>query len=378
MTERGAQVLDDADDARWMAAALAFGRRGLGRTAPNPSVGALVVRDGLIVGRGCTAEGGRPHGEIVALAQAGDAARGATLYVTLEPCSHHGHSPPCSEAIVAAGLSRVVYAIEDPNPLVAGQGAATCRVHGLTVVGGVGALEARRDHRGHIRRMTAKRPMVTLKLAETADGFVAGGPHDPRLAITGAAANGAVHVLRAMHDAIMVGSGTLAADDPLMTVRLPGVVAKPTRVVLAGDLAVSPRSRLVMTAADAPVLLVAREDAACPRDLAAVPGVQILRAPTGPDGRLDLSAVLRLLASHGLTRILSEGGPRVAERLIAEELADEVLLFTARRPLGGDGVPGLGRTARDLLDRQFALIDDHQVGADRLRHYAVEDRCSPD
>ena len=353
-----------------MAAALARGRRGLGRTAPNPSVGALVVRDGIVVGQGCTGDGGGPHGEILALAQAGEAARGATLYVTLEPCSHHGRTPPCCEAVVAAGIGRLVYAIEDPNPLVAGQGAAFCRAHGVEVRCGVGAIEARRDHLGHIRRVTVGRPMVTLKLAETADGFVAGGPHDPRLAITGAAANGIVHVLRAMHDAIMVGIGTVVADDPLMTVRLPGVAAKPLRIALDGDLTISARARLLLTATDAPVLLVAREGVPIPRDLS---DVETLHASAGLDGRLDLAAMLTALAARGLTRILSEGGPRVAEQLLAKNLVDEILLFTAPRPLvGSDGVAGLGADARAMIDREFALVGERMVGADRLRHYSVD------
>ncbi len=357
-------------DARFMAAALAFGRCSLGRTAPNPSVGALVVRDGIVVGRGCTGQGGRPHSEVLALAQAGEAARGATLYVTLEPCSHHGRTPPCCEAVVSAGIARLVYAIDDANPLVAGGGARFCRVHGLTVDGGVGAAEARRDHRGHILRMTTDRPMVTLKLAETANGFVAGGPHDPRLAITGAAANGMVHVVRAMHDAIMVGIGTVMADDPLMTVRLPGVSARPLRVVLDGDLTISPRSRILMTAAEAPILLVAREDAHRPEALA---DVEILRVPADRDGRPDLVATLASLAARGVTRILSEGGPRVAEKLLTMNLVDEMLLFTAPRLLvGGEGVPGLGLETRMIIDRDFSLLDERMVGVDRLRHYSVE------
>ena len=369
-TARALQQASSDLDARFMAAALAFGRRGLGRTAPNPSVGALVIRDGVVVGRGCTGDGGRPHGEVTALAQAGEAARGATLYVTLEPCSHHGRTPPCCEAVVAAGIARLVYAIDDPNPLVAGQGAAYCRAHGIAVDGGIGAAEARRDHRGHIRCLTANRPMVTLKLAETADGFVAGGPHDPRLAITGAAANGMVHVLRAMHDVIMVGSGTVVADDPLMTVRLPGVSARPTRIVLDGDLAISARSRLLLTAADAPILLVAREDA---HRREALSGVEILCVPVGDNGRLDLAAVLACLSARGVTRILSEGGPRVAEQLLASSLVDEVLLFTAPRPLGGgDGVTGLGAETRMIIERNYALVAERMVGVDRLRHYSVE------
>ena len=214
-----------AEDERFMAAALAFGRRNLGLCAPNPSVGALIVRDGVVVGRGVTSPGGRPHAERKALAEAGEGAAGATLYVTLEPCSHHGRTPPCAEAIVAAGVARVVSAIEDPDPRVAGRGHALLREAGVEVVVGIGAAQAHRDHLGHILRVTAGRPMVTLKLARTADGFAAGDEHDPRLAITGEAANLRVQVMRAMHDAIMVGVGTALGDDPLLTVRLPGAEA---------------------------------------------------------------------------------------------------------------------------------------------------------
>lgn len=355
-----------------MAAALAFGRRGLGRTAPNPSVGALVVREGVVVGRGRTGDGGRPHAEVAALSQAGEAARGATLYVTLEPCSHHGRTPPCCEAVVSAGIARLVFAMPDPNPLVAGQGEAYCRAHGLAVVGQVCEADARRDHRGHVMRMTAGRPTVTLKLAETLDGFVAGGAHDPRLAITGAAANGAVHVLRGMFDAVMVGIGTVFADDPLLTVRLPGVDAKPLRLVLDATLAISPRSRLVLTAGDIPVLLVAREGTPVPAPLAESPGVEILFAPAASSGRLDLSAVLDRLGERGLTRIFSEGGPRVADGLIAGGLADDVLIFTSRRPLGRPGVPGLGNEARRCLREHYISLADREVGDDRLHHYARE------
>ena len=351
-----------------MAAALAIGRRGLGRVAPNPAVGALVVKDGVIVGRGATARGGRPHAETIALAQAGEAARGATLYVTLEPCSHHGVTPPCCEAVVAAGIGRLVYAIEDANPLVAGRGAAFCRERGLAVVAGIGAEAARRGHRGHMLRMTAQRPMVTLKLAETGDGFVAGGAHDPRLAITGAAANGAVHVMRAMHDAIMIGIGTALADDPLMTVRLPGVAAKPLRIVLDARAQLPPTSRLAVTARDAPALVLvgpgARTDA-----LAQIDGLEIAAVPLGEDGRLDLAAALALLAERGLTRIFSEGGPTVAGRLIAEGFADDVAILTAQKPLGRPGVPTMAPEARAALAdaARYRLAESRDYGADRLR-----------
>ena len=208
-------------DERWMAAALRFGRRNFGLTTPNPCVAALIVNDDVLVGRGVTAPGGRPHAEAVALAEAGEAARGATIYVTLEPCSHSGVTPPCAEAIVAAGLARVVAALEDPDARVAGQGFAKLREAGVAVEVGVGEAQARRDHRGHILRATVGRPMVTLKLALTADGYAAGEEHDARLAITGEAANSAVQVMRSLNDAIMIGVGTACDDDPLLTIRLP-------------------------------------------------------------------------------------------------------------------------------------------------------------
>ena len=327
------------DDERFMRAALALGRRGLGRTAPNPSVGALVVKDGVIVGRGWTGDGGRPHAETIALAQAGAAARGATLYVTLEPCSHHGRTPPCCEAIVAAGIARLFYTIDDPNAQVAGQGTAYCREAGIAVTGGVCSDIARGDHRGHIHMMKQGRPAVTLKLAETADGFVAGGPHDPRLAITGAAANGVVHVMRAMHDAIMVGIGTLLADDPLMTARYPSVATKPARIVLDPSARTPPRARLVQSAADAPVLLIVGTQAPPERvaALRALGGIEVAEMPTSADGRFDLTGVLKFLGGRGLMRIFSEGGPTIAAQMIGAGLADNVLIFTAPRPLGADG-----------------------------------------
>ena len=351
-----------------MAAALALGRRGMGRVAPNPAVGAIVVKDGIVVGRGVTAPGGRPHAETIALAQAGDRARGATIYVTLEPCSHHGVTPPCCEAVVAAGIARLVYATGDVNPLVAGRGAAYCREHGLDVVGGLGEAAARRDHRGHMLRMVAQRPMVTLKLAETADGFVAGGRHDPRLAITGVASNGVVHVMRALHDAIMIGIGTALADDPLMTVRLPGVDARPLRVVLDAKAQLPPTSRLAQTARDATVLVLVGPDARAGA-LEGLEGVDIARVPIDGEGRIDLAAALAFLAERGVTRIFSEGGPSIAADLIARGFADDVAIFTAAKPLGHAGVPTLAPQARAMLTdpNRYTLAADRDIGADRLR-----------
>jgi diaminohydroxyphosphoribosylaminopyrimidine deaminase/5-amino-6-(5-phosphoribosylamino)uracil reductase len=370
--------IDLENDQRFMNAALALGRRSLGLTAPNPSVGALVVKNGIVLGRGWTAPGGRPHAETAALAEAGAAAKGATIYVTLEPCSHHGRTPPCCEAIVAAGTTRLVYAIEDPNPEVAGRGAAYCRAQGLDVTGGISTAQAKRDHRGHILRMTEKRPMVTLKLSETADGYVAGGTHDPRLSITGAPANGLVHIMRAMHDAIMIGIGTALADDPLMTVRLPGVSAKPLRVVLDSNLRLPPASRLARTARDVPVLLLTSAESLAGGDALQAAGIEIAAVPVNSSGQIDLGAALRLLGTRGLTRIFSEGGPRIGSALIAAGLADEVALFTAPKPLARKGVPTLDSLARAKLnDPAFYLpVESREIGSDRLQLFERRSLCS--
>jgi diaminohydroxyphosphoribosylaminopyrimidine deaminase/5-amino-6-(5-phosphoribosylamino)uracil reductase len=358
------------EDERWMAAALRYGRRGLGLAAPNPSVGALIVREGVLVGRGVTAPGGRPHAERLALDEAGEAARGATLYVTLEPCSHVGATPPCAEAIVAAGISRVVCALEDPDVRVAGQGLARLRAAGIELSVGTGAEAARRDHRGHILRVTEGRPMVTLKLARTADGFAAGDEHDGRLAITGEAANLRVQVMRSLHDAIMVGIGTARDDDPLLTVRLPGLDARPLRVILDSRLGLSPRSRLGATAREFPTLAIATRAAAEAREaLLAARGVEVARVDPDPSGRVDLGQALRLLARRGLTRVFSEGGPRVGARLIALGLADEVVLLTAPKPLARPGLAALDAKAVAVLNdpARYREIEAAVYGADALR-----------
>lgn len=359
-------------DADYMRAALALARRGLGRTAENPSVGALIVRDGVIVGQGWTQDGGRPHAERVALDAAGELARGATMYVTLEPCSHHGKTPPCANAIVSAGISRVVSALEDPDKRVAGQGHEILRKAGIDVVVGLLGDEALRVTLGHVLRVRENRPMVTLKLAETLDGYASGDQHDPRLTITSAPANARTHTLRAMHDAIMVGIGTAQADDPLMTVRAPGLEdRKPLRVVLDAKLALSPRSRLATSAREAPVLVLsdAKADAARAGILRDA-GVELAPVTLGSDGRVEIRSGLAALAQRGITRVFSEGGPRVGAQLIAQGLADEVVIFTAPKP-HGRGVQALSKEARALLadPRRYALVEDTKIGVDRMRRY---------
>ncbi|MBL1258366.1 bifunctional diaminohydroxyphosphoribosylaminopyrimidine deaminase/5-amino-6-(5-phosphoribosylamino)uracil reductase RibD [Methylocystis sp. Sn-Cys] len=369
------KILLAPTDGAYMAAALALGRRNMGRTAPNPAVGALVVKDGVIVARGYTAEGGRPHAETIALAAAGAEARGATLYVTLEPCSHHGRTPPCVDAIIAAGIARVVTAIEDPDPRVAGRGHALLREAGIEVVVGPEKAAARCDHLGHILRVTKHRPMVTLKLAQTADGYAAGAAHDPRLHITGPIADAFTHVQRSLHDAIMVGSGTAREDDPLMTVRLPGLDgAKRLRVVLDRRLTLSPRSRLAATARETPVLVIAGEDVSedAARAFMEATGADVARIPT-LDGRLDLLAALRLLADRGITRVFSEGGPLVAESLLSAGFADEVIIHTGFKPLGRPGRPALTPAAGAALESRYRMIESRMLGADQMTRYARMD-----
>src|SRR4051812_7994673 len=280
-------------DNRFMALALNLGRRGLGNAWPNPAVGAVIVKDGIVVGRGWTQPGGRPHAEVEALRRAGSAAHSGTLYATLEPCSHHGKTPPCVDAIVAAGIARVVSALEDPNPKIAGQGHTRLRTQGIAVDVGLGAEDALRAHAGHFRRVREGRPHVTLKLAVSADGK-AGLPGRRPVAITAEAARARVHLMRAMNDAVVTGIGTVLADDPQLTCRLPGMAQRsPVRVVLDSDLRLPPASRLAASAARTLDWTFASQAAPQDRERALTDlGVEVLRVPAAL-GRLDLAAVLR-------------------------------------------------------------------------------------
>jgi diaminohydroxyphosphoribosylaminopyrimidine deaminase / 5-amino-6-(5-phosphoribosylamino)uracil reductase len=355
-------------DRRYMELALTLGRRGLGRTWPNPAVGAVVVRDGVIIGRGWTQPGGRPHAEPVALAQAGDLARGATLYVTLEPCSHFGKSPPCADAIIAAGISRVVAAVEDPNPEVAGQGLARLRAAGISVDVGLCATEAAYTHAGHFRRVRDGRPHVILKLAVSPDERIGAAGHKP-VAITGEAAKARMHLLRAQCDAILVGIGTVLADDPLLTCRLPGMVKRsPVRVVLDRSLRIAGDSRLVHSARETPLWVFASELADAP---AAVKlggaGAQVIRvAPT--DTGLDLTAVLHALAERGITRLLVEGGSRVASSFVAAGMVDEFWLLRGSEEVGADGVPPFDALALSAITQSpgFRVRASETLGKDVL------------
>ena len=362
-------------DRRFMQLALMLGRRGQGRTWPNPAVGAVVVRDGVIVGRGWTQPGGRPHAEPEALRRAGEAAQGATLYVTLEPCSHVGKSPPCVDAIIAAGIARVVSAIEDPNPEVAGQGHAKLRAAGIKVDVGLGAEEAARDHAGHFRRVRDKRPHVILKLAVSPDDKIAAAGHTP-VAITGEAARTQVHLLRAQCDAILVGIGTVLADDPLLTCRLPGMEARsPVRVVLDRALRIPGTSRLVHSARETPLWVVTSElaEAAAAMKLGAA-GAQVIRvATTSPPG-LDVLDVLHALAVRGITRLMVEGGARVASSFVAAGLVDEVWLLRGSETVGAGGVAALAALPLSAITQSPGLKVrvSESLGKDTLTVY---ERC---
>jgi diaminohydroxyphosphoribosylaminopyrimidine deaminase / 5-amino-6-(5-phosphoribosylamino)uracil reductase len=361
-----------AADRRFMALALSLGRRGLGRTWPNPAVGAVIVKDGVIVGRGWTQPGGRPHAEVEALRRAGEAARGATLYVTLEPCSHHGKTPPCADAVIAAGIARVVSALKDPNPEVAGQGHARLRAAGVALEVGIGAEEARRDHAGHTRRMRDGRPHVMLKLAISADGKAGAAGRKP-VAITGEAVRERVHLLRAHSDAIMVGIGTVLADDPMLTCRLPGMAKdSPVRVAADSMLRLPVHSRLVRSAYETPVWALTGLGAPQDSEFALLPlGVEVLRSPQSV-GRLDLKDGLECLAAKGITRLMVEGGPTLAAAFIAADLVDEAVLFHGPKIVGPDGIEALATDAMEALTRRLQQASSEPVGPDRQVNYARE------
>ena len=363
------------DDLRFMRLALALGRRGQGAVWPNPSVGCVVVKDGRILGRGWTAPGGRPHAEPHAIAQAGAAAHGATAYVSLEPCAHHGRTPPCAEALVSAGVARVVTALDDPDQRVAGKGHAILRQAGIAVTTGVCADEARADHAGFLLRVTEGRPMVTLKLATSFDGRIATASGESRW-ITGAGARRMVHALRMCHDAVLVGGGTARADDPDLTVRGLGVHRQPVRVVVSRQANLPGKGRLAATAREVPVwVLHGDRPDDVPRARRAgleERGVRLLPAPVGPGSQIGLEGALRELGAAGLTRVFCEGGGALAASLLAAGCVDRLVGFTAGVALGAEGRPSLGAMGIDRLAEapRFRLIATRTVDGDAMHEWA--------
>jgi diaminohydroxyphosphoribosylaminopyrimidine deaminase/5-amino-6-(5-phosphoribosylamino)uracil reductase len=352
-----------------MALALTLARRGLGRVWPNPAVGCVIVKDGRIVGRGWTQDGGRPHAETEALRQAGPAARGATAYVTLEPCAHHGKTPPCAEALIAAGMSRVVSALEDPDSRVAGKGHTMLRAAGITVDVGTRATEARAVNAGFLARVEHGRPMVALKLATTLDGKIA-LPGGASRWITGERARAHVHLLRAQYDAVMIGAGTAVADDPELTSRLPGLTAKRiVRIVVDTTARLSPESKLATTAPEHPVWMLTAPNTKAPATLAGK-AIEVLPVTASENG-IDLSAALKLLAGRGLTRIFVEGGATLAASLVKADLVDNLLWYRAPRIMG-EGIGALGSLSLGELTSlpRFKREETIRLGEDVLETYA--------
>jgi diaminohydroxyphosphoribosylaminopyrimidine deaminase/5-amino-6-(5-phosphoribosylamino)uracil reductase len=356
-----------------MRAALALARRSLGRTWPNPSVGCVIVRDGRVIARGHTQEGGRPHAEADAIAHAGEALKGATVYVTLEPCAHHGRTPPCADALVAAGVSRVVSALEDPDPRVKGQGHARLKEAGIAVEVGEGAAQAAEINAGFLLRVQEGRPLFHLKLASSLDGRIATASGESRW-ITGEAARADGQRLRATHDAILVGSGTAAADDPDLTCRLPGLAGRsPVRIVLDSKARLAPTSKLATTARQVPVWLVCTSAApAASRKVLNEAGVEIVEVPAGGDGRVDVAAAAQALGARGLTRVLVEGGGQVAAAFLKAGLVDRISSYRAGLVLGGDGRSAVGELGFNRLDfaPRFRLVSARSLAGDTLESWA--------
>lgn len=338
-------------DITHMRHALRLAARGLGRVAPNPAVGCVIVsKDGHIVGRGWTAPGGRPHAETIALERAGEAAHGATAYVSLEPCAHHGKTPPCADALIAARVARVVGAVRDPDPRTSGQGFEKLKQAGIEVVEGVLADEAKALNEGFFKRVALGRPLIALKIAESADGRVTNGPGKDKW-ITSERARRHGQLLRAQHDAIMVGIGTVLDDDPALTCRIAGLEDRsPIRIVLDSKLRLPVKSKLAQSAHAVPVIVFTCANGGSELEKL---GVEIVRVKADALGRTDLDEVMRALGAHGLTRVLVEGGPTLQAALIVRRLADRLYLYQAPIVVGAMGLaaPDLRGVARDCVER---------------------------
>jgi len=364
-------------DAGYLAVAARLAKRGLGRTSPNPSVGALVVDPrcgGEIVSRGWTQPGGRPHAEQVALERAGDRARGATMYVTLEPCAHQGKSPPCADALIGAGIARLVCAMGDPDPRVSGEGFERLRQAGIEVALAGEPGEAAWLVHGHVLRQRAKRPFVQLKLAAGADGRLpAANGSDRPVWVTGERARARGHLMRAQADAIIVGSGTALADDPELTCRLPGLEdSSPLRVVFDSKLRLAPASRLVASLDRAPLWVLCGEGAQpARREALERKGVRLIAVEGGVDGRIDLGQALERLAGEGVTRALVEGGPTLARACLAAGLIDEAVFFTGREAVGEGGLlPFVEEGFEGLTESgDFEPVAARPIGPDRMAVY---------
>lgn len=369
-----AQARFNAEDHRWMRQALALARQGIGHSQPNPAVGAVLTLEGRVVGQGYHHRAGEPHAEVVALRQAQSAARGATLYVTLEPCNHHGRTPPCTEAILAAGVRRVVIAARDPNPKVAGSGIDRLRAAGVTVDVGLLEAESQAINPWFPTYITQGRPWVHLKLATTLDGRLAARTGDARW-ITSPQARREVHQLRHSSGAVMVGAGTVRVDDPALTVRdvePPGGVHQPWRVVVSRRLQLPLTAQLLAPGASAPTVVATGPEVAPEMEAQLrARGIQIWRLPQDPQsllaGGLDLGELLRRLGQQEIASVLVEGGARLAAALLEGGWVDWVSWYVAPLALGDpEGVPALAGLPKARLAEGWRLVPGRarQVGSD--------------
>ena len=356
-------------DVRSMQAALALARRGLGTVWPNPAVGCVIVKEGRVVGRGWTQPGGRPHGETEALRRAGEGAVGATAYVSLEPCCHWGQTPPCVDALIAAGIRRVVVPLEDPDPRVAGGGLRRLHEAGLEVETGLCAAEAAEVNAGFFSRLRLGRPLVTLKLGTSLDGRIATASGESQW-ITGPPARERAHALRAAHDAIMVGTGTALADDPQLTCRLPGLAQRsPVRVVIDRHLRMPPSIQLIASAREVPTWVLTSLSADPLRRRAlADGGVTVIEIDGDSNGDIDLATALAALGERGITRLLVEGGGRLAAALVRARLVDRLVWVHAPLLIGNDGVPAIADLGLEVLADapHFERLSTEIVGDDVL------------
>ncbi len=352
--------------------ALALGWRGIGRTSPNPSVGCVIVSPtGRVVGRGCTADGGRPHAEALALAQAGSLARGATAYVTLEPCASQTITPPCAESLIAAGIKRVVAAVEDPDHRTDGNGFAKLRAAGIEVSNGLLKDEARESHAGFLMRVQHNRPLVTLKVAQSSDDKVAPPPGEGQW-VTGVEARAFGQLLRARNDAILVGIETVLADDPELTCRISGLEKySPLRLVLDNNLRLPIASKLVTTAKQYPTIVFT---AASGGNGLKAQGVEVVTVQTDSSGQLSIALVLRSLSERGVNRLLVEGGPRVHASFLNNGYADRLEIFTAPHIVGDRGRSGIVALMPDALREapNFMRVTRRKFGADSLESYVAK------
>jgi diaminohydroxyphosphoribosylaminopyrimidine deaminase / 5-amino-6-(5-phosphoribosylamino)uracil reductase len=358
-----------ADDERFMALALNLGRRGLGNAWPNPAVGAVIVKDGVILARGWTQPGGRPHAETEALRRAKKAAQGATIYVTLEPCSHHGKTPPCADAIIKAGIARVVSAMDDPNPEVAGEGHRRLIDRGIAVEVGLGEAEARRAHAGHIMRLREGRPYVTLKLAISADGKI-GLPGRKPIALSGQAARNHVFQMRSQNDAILVGIGTVLSDNPQLTCRLPGMMERsPVRVVLDANLRVPLALSVVSTVSETPTWIFAStKPSVIAEEILQQKGCKVFRV-RATDGRLHLDEVLKVLAGEGITRLMVEGGATVAASFVSADFVDAAVLVRSDKTIGEGGIGALEALPLESLTGRLQPCGSERLETDTIETY---------